>query len=244
MSNANLSNTTLQYTIFTDAIMNDIILDGCKKNPICDEFKPQINITNPSEEENVTHVGKIMIEGTSSDEIGIEKVEIFVHTLPFDGEFNFEPTIPIGPGDWSEWSTEITIPDDQTYRILVRATDNNGNPNWAEIMINAKLDTLIPVVTITNPESPNVITNHIGKFTIKGTAFDENGVGRVEVFVHTLPLNEDFNFELATPVAPGDWTRWSIEITIPDDQAYRILVRATDNNGNPNWVETMINKDN
>jgi hypothetical protein len=67
-------------------------------------------------------------------------VEAFAHTLPHDGEFNFELATPISPDDWSKWSIEINIPDEQTYRVLARVTDNTGNQNWADILINDPLD--------------------------------------------------------------------------------------------------------
>jgi hypothetical protein len=66
-------------------------------------------------------------------------VEAFAHTLPHDGEFNFELATPTSPGDWSEWSIELTIPDEQTYRVLVRVTDITGNQNWADYLINEEL---------------------------------------------------------------------------------------------------------
>jgi hypothetical protein len=164
--------------------------------------------------------------------------------LPHDGEFNFETATPKSPDDWSKWSIEINIPDEQTYRVLVRVMDYSGNPNWDYFLINPQPknlpDEIRPLIEITNP-APDEIINHIGEIVIEGTASDERGIAKVEAFAHTLPHDGEFNFELATPISPDDWSKWSIEINIPDEQTYRVLVRVMDSNGNPNWDEIIIN---
>ena len=118
----------------------DYFLINPQPKNLPDEIRPLIEITNPAPDEIINHIGKIIIEGTASDERGIAKVEAFAHTLPHDGEFNFELATPTNPGDWSKWSIEINIPDEQTYRVLVRVMDSSGNPNWDEILINDPLD--------------------------------------------------------------------------------------------------------
>ncbi len=220
------------------------------QTPLPDEIRPEVSITNPPTPTTITnHVGTIVIQGTASDESGIAKVEAFAHTLPHDGRFNFQPAIPTSPGDWLKWSIELTIPDDQTYRVLVRAIDNTGNVNWAETTINSPPevipevipDEVRPKVSITNPSSPFEVTHHIGDIIIEGTSSDENGISKVEAFVHTLPFDDNFSFQPAIPTSPGDWSKWSIQLTIPDDQLYRVVVRSTDNTGNVNWTHTTIN---
>jgi len=82
-----------------------------------------------------------------------------------------------------------------------------------------------------------------GNITVEGTAFDESGIQKVEAFAHSYPFNNASPFEMAVPVAPGDWSRWSIQISIPDDRLHRILVRAIDNAGNEEWAENLVNTD-
>ena len=106
-----------------------------------------------------------------------------------------------------------------------------------------KKDVEAPLVNITSPSfcSGTVAT---GKITIQGTAFDSSGINRVEAFARSIEQNDDeFPFQPATPIAPGDWSKWSIQLTIPDDKPYWILVRAMDNFGNENWDESMINSE-
>jgi len=103
---------------------------------------PQVFITQPTICRPLTQVGDIIVEGTASDNIGIAKVEAFAHTLPFDGNFNFQSATQTNQGDWSKWFIEIPIADEKPHRILVRVTDMNGNANWDDTMVNYQLKKL------------------------------------------------------------------------------------------------------
>lgn len=104
-----------------------------------DSTPPSVGITYPSYCSGAHATGTIIVNGTASDASGIQRVEAFAHTLPNNNEeFPFELAKPISPGDWSKWSIQLAIPDEQPYRILVRAFDNVGNQNWAESLINSE----------------------------------------------------------------------------------------------------------
>jgi len=104
-----------------------------------------------------------------------------------------------------------------------------------------KKDVEPPSVDITSPSfcSGTLAT---GTVTVQGTSSDPSGINKVEAFAR--PVQQDdgkFPFQLATPMVSGDWSKWSIQLSIPDDKPYWILVRAMDNFGNENWDESMIN---
>jgi N,N-dimethylformamidase beta subunit-like protein/Big-like domain-containing protein len=105
-------------------------------------------------------------------------------------------------------------------------------------------DNTIPSIRITYPTycSDSLVK---GNLTIRGTAHDEeSGISRVEVYIHPLPINDDFLFEMAVPVSEGDWSTWSFDGYIPDDgKTYRILVQATNGLGMVNSAETLVNAD-
>jgi len=106
-----------------------------------------------------------------------------------------------------------------------------------------KKDVEPPTVNITSPSfcSGTLAT---GTITLSGTASDSSGINRVEAFAREIGQNEaEFPFKLATPIVPGDWSKWSIQLSIPDDKPHWILVRAIDNFGNENWDESMINSE-
>ena len=102
--------------------------------------RPTAKITNPpyppSHNPSVPTT-TITVNGTASDAgSGIQKVEAFAHTYPFNKAFPFKSATPSSPGNWSEWSIPINITGPGDHRVLVQATDNAGNQNWTEITVN------------------------------------------------------------------------------------------------------------
>jgi glucose/arabinose dehydrogenase len=107
-----------------------------------------------------------------------------------------------------------------------------------------KSDSVRPSVDIINPEYPLTLPSQSNNTTIivNGSAYDsESGIQKVEAFTDTFPLDDKYPFNKATPIAPGNWSKWSIPLNINNTGYNRILVKATDNVGNENWDETTIN---
>jgi glucose/arabinose dehydrogenase len=105
-------------------------------------------------------------------------------------------------------------------------------------------DTTRPSLTITNPPYPATLISPPSNktITVRGTAFDsETGIQKVEAFVHRYPFEINLPFQMATPVAIGNWSKWSIPLDINIIGYNRILARVTDNAGNENWDEITIN---
>ena len=102
-----------------------------------DEMPPSIKILNPASCSNsIMSPGIIVVRGVASDDLsGVQKVEAFSETYPFDDTFPFKMATPSSQSDWSSWSIPVEIHDTRT-RILVRATDNAGNENWDEVIID------------------------------------------------------------------------------------------------------------
>jgi hypothetical protein len=110
-------------------------------NTFSDSKPPTINITNkgyplPYSIPSIPTI-TVIANGTAFDtDSGIQKVEAFAHTIPFDNQFPFKLAAPISPGNWSKWSIPLNITSHEDYRILVQATDNAGNKNWDELTVN------------------------------------------------------------------------------------------------------------
>lgn len=104
-----------------------------------DEMPPSIKILNPASCSNsIMSPGIIVVRGVASDDLsGVQKVEAFSETSPFDDTFPFKMATPSSQSDWSSWSIPVEIHDTRT-RILVRATDNAGNENWDEVIIDTE----------------------------------------------------------------------------------------------------------
>ena len=123
------SNALLQYPLGSAAFAQST-----------EEVIPSIRITYPTYCNDLLIDGNLTVQGTAYDEeSGIEKVEVYVHALPIDDEFSFEMAEPVSGGNWSQWSYDTHIPDDdKTYRILVQATDGVGNVNTDETFVNSE----------------------------------------------------------------------------------------------------------
>jgi len=107
-----------------------------------DTTLPLINITYPSYPPALI-TGKIIIRGTASDSgSGIKNVSAVANTFPFNGSFTVplasEPIL-VSNNSRSQWSVPLIMNDTGTYRVVVEATDNAGNRNYAETTISATL---------------------------------------------------------------------------------------------------------
>ena len=101
-------------------------------------------------------------------------------------------------------------------------------------------DTIPPNLEITNFNPCNPLFTN-GTVTVQGIASDNDKVKLVEGLIHTGPLTEDFHYANAIPISENDWSRWSIPLTIANDQQHRILVHAYDYSGNEEWAESLVN---
>ena len=120
-----------------------------------DITRPLVNITYPAYPPTIT-TGKIIIQGTANDfDSGIRNVSaVCSYYFPFDGHFHVKlasQPIPISPDNWSHWSVPLVINKTGTYRVLIEARDNAGNPNWAETTIN------VPIREKNNTDSYDLI---------------------------------------------------------------------------------------
>lgn len=96
---------------------------------------PIVDITSPNPCEDVPGPGQVTVQGTASDQgSGIEKVEAFAHTLPFNNQFPYQLAEQIN-NNWSNWKIDLNVPENQPYRISARVTDAEGNENWDALTI-------------------------------------------------------------------------------------------------------------
>ncbi|GEM_PF-868001 len=101
-----------------------------------DETPAMIRITDPASCSNsIMSPGIVVVRGVADDDLsGVKKVEGFSHTYPFNDQYDFVMATPV-QADWSSWSIPVEIHETAT-RILVRVTDNAGNENWDEVIID------------------------------------------------------------------------------------------------------------
>ena len=95
-------------------------------------------------------------------------------------------------------------------------------------------------ITITNPPTRDQILKKY--IIINGTASvtGNSGIEKVEAYVNKLPFNGTGKYRLATPIAVGNWSRWSFPIKLNDTGSYIIKARVTDKAGEQNWADLTI----
>jgi glucose/arabinose dehydrogenase len=243
----------LSYTVSKDKEFSYLVIH----NTFTDSEPPTISITSPPYPPTLPSVPTktIIINGTAFDTgSGIQKVEAFVHTFPFDNKYPFKLATPASPGNWSKWSIPLNITTPGYHRILVQATDSAGNQNWNEVVVNVPsspftidkitVDSEPPTISITSPPYPPTLPSVPTKtIIINGTAFDTgSGIQKVEVFVNKFPFDESNQREsIATPLSPGNWSKWSIPLNITTPGYYKVDVCASDISSNRGCDELIIN---
>jgi len=122
-----------------------------------------------------------------------------------------------------------------TTIVTWTATDKAGN-KASDIQVVTVRDTLIPAIAITSPSSGFYTTD--STILVKGTASDyqSSGVNKVSV---TVDLGTPI---IAVPIAPGDWSSWTVPVTISASGSHSISTMVEDNAGNTNSKSISISK--
>jgi hypothetical protein len=123
-----------------------------------DTIPPKVNITYPFYPITVT-TGKIAIDANVSDsESGIHNVSARAHTFPFKGDFPIHIGTDTALGMHNNWafrSVPLKINHTGAYRVIIEASDNAGNRNYAETTVNA----VFPRGTISNTTGASTYPN-------------------------------------------------------------------------------------
>jgi hypothetical protein len=133
------------------------------------------------------------------------------------------------------------------YSNLANNIENNLFILNIQNFIAAKGNQAHVSITITNPptQEQTVLNRSI---VINGTASVNGGSGIqiVEAYVAKMPFNGTgenrltSEYRLTTPVADGNWSRWSLPIILNNTGSYLVRARVTDNAGDQNWAEMTI----
>jgi poly(beta-D-mannuronate) lyase len=106
------------------------------------------------------------------------------------------------------------------------------------LQAHAAADAIKPLVVIEQPVSGSKVSE--GSITVKGRTSDNSGgsgVQRVELSV------DGEAFKIAKPKTTGDWSTWSISITLTNVGSHEIKAKATDNAGNKDWDTITVSLD-
>jgi hypothetical protein len=179
-------------------------------------------ITRPGEGSSV-YVGRILVEGSASDNAGgsgVQSVEVRV-----DDNGASTPATPVAPNDWSSWTVTIEIVGDGNHFIHAKVTDGANNSNENTIAVLAIIDNNLPAVQISAPsDGVQVTVIDSAPISVIGTASDmESGINIVEIEL------DNSGIYLPVSSGSGDWTG---TIAVETNGTHVITARAIDNAGN------------
>jgi hypothetical protein len=201
-----------------------IKIPGAASTP--DTTIPNLAITSPATGSTLPP-GSVLVQGTASDNTGgsgVRDVRVRVDTGAY------VTATPQSPGNWSTWSITVSITAEGSHTITANCRDNAGNftTRGSNITISsAPPDTTIPNLAITSPATGSTLPP--GSVLVQGTASDNtggSGVRDVRVRVDTGA------YVTATPQSPGNWSTWSITVSITAVGSHTITANCRDNAGN------------
>ena len=153
-------------------------------------------------------------------------------------------TIPVATPNTSSYSNTGLSPS-TTYYYKVSAVDNAGNIGTLSTERSGTTsatspDTTPPSVAITSPANNSTV----GSLTVAvaGTSAD-SGSGIKRIMVRIRAGTTATAYTLATPVAPNDWSTWSVSMNLSSagpTGPYILEARAEDNAGNLQWSDDVI----
>lgn len=181
-----------------------------------------INLTNGDFIGTATYT----ITGTASDTSGVAEDGV---EFTINGGTDWLPVTNQGIS-WNHPLSGLTEGAGKT--IQFRVTDTVGNVTTSGV-INFGVDTLPPLLTITNKATYNNTSQNVS-FTLNGTTSDANGISQLEI---SLDAGNSYN-PIATSVVPAlpitsnGVVTWSQLVTIAangaDDGIKTIRIRSTD----------------
>lgn len=134
-----------------------------------DNTPPVVNVLNPIDGQTI--FGNINIVADATDNVQIERVEIYIDGLAVDTVFSH-------PYDYL-WKTNFN--DIGEHAIFARAFDPSNNTSVSPV-ITIRVDTtnVIPTVNIRNPLNGQIVS---GIVNIAAEANDDDGIERVEFYI-------------------------------------------------------------
>jgi hypothetical protein len=157
-----------------------------------DTIPPNIDIKYPAYPPTIT-TGKINILLTTNDSgSGIHNVSAAAHVFPFEGNFPINLAVlpsSISSDNESHWEIPMVINTTGTYRVVIDALDNAGNPAYAETTINAA----IPEKNLTEGNTTDQLNPKIAfvRPTFTEAAYQEHGFYTFYDKYGVPPLTDD-----------------------------------------------------
>jgi hypothetical protein len=182
------------------------------------EGRPDVTITSPVNGTEIAIDNLVSVTGTVFTFNPVSKVEVNI-----DGQGWASATDTSG-GTWSswefDWDTEGTVPG--VCEIEAKVTDSTSKFATYKIAV-ILVDLTSPTLTITEPVDNSEFSQG-DKFMILGTAFDNLGIGYLELVIDG---NEDNLTNITSSYSAGDWN-YELDTDGLDVGSHTITVRVFD----------------
>ena len=181
-----------------------------------DSTPPTVSITNP--QTGVTVSDTVNITCVSTDDVGVEKVELWIDGTT-TGVVDFDVPYSL------EWNT-TTFENGTSHIIVIRSYDTSGNTTDSSpislIIDNSDpSDTTPPTVSITNPQTGVTVSDTVN---ITCVSTDDVGVEKVELWIDgTTTGVVDFDVPYSL-----EWNTTTFE----NGTSHIIVIRSYDTSGN------------
>jgi hypothetical protein len=216
---------------------------GGSNNNCVDTNLPSVTIGGVTQEpitegESSTIAGvRLDMAGTASDsatscEKGLKEVKTAILNFDTNEVVQWYGTT----SDNSQgWNSQSIVHEDGQYRVVARAIDEAGKTKWTSEVtdVNYGLESIQSHISIDSPTYGIKITgpSSAALAEVSGmTSYVTDKITKVEVRVDENP------YQLATPVAEGDWHSWSTNLTIDTEGTHSIIARSTDEKGHTLWA--------
>jgi hypothetical protein len=149
------------------------------------------------------------------------------------------PTGPVNPGTsrklFTTWATDARsiFPSSVVNNALqITARVSAGPDAQATATVTVTVDRTPPILNLSTQENiEQTVTNGKATFQLAGTASDPDNLSPV-VAVEWVLKDRGTQYTLATPKAPGDWSKWTASVQVSSAGTYVASVQARDGEGN------------
>jgi hypothetical protein len=190
-------------------------------NVVNDTIAPTVAITSPTTGSEVS--GTVSVAAAASDNIGISRIEFYRNDV-------MQAAVNTTPYSYS-WDTNTVA--DGSHNLSARAYDAAGNSaQSASVSVNVSnvvADTIVPVVSLTNPGSGATVKDTI---TVSASANDNVGITKVEFYLNGVlqstrtGMPYSYNWDTKT-TADGSYTLSAIAFDAAGNSAQAASVSVT-----------------
>ncbi|OPX65762.1 MAG: hypothetical protein A4E30_00239 [Methanomassiliicoccales archaeon PtaB.Bin215] len=229
-----ISNVTVSFTVYDPARMGaaylNYSLDG-----VWHPYTSGITLADGLYEIEYYSVGyNGKVEAVQSWSFSVDTAAPTVQVLVDDLRFTLNATdslsgmylmsYRVDGGPWNHYTGPVDLPEGNTYLVEYRAEDEAGNVRLGNFTVGDE-DSIAPVSSMEVSGTAGDAGWYTGTVTVTLSATDSGGSGLEGIYYR---------------VNGGNWTKYTVPVTLSSDGTYAIEYQARDNFGNVEEVRTRM----